>query len=58
VTVEMRHLRTSPLSGQASRRSPRVPDAIGLPLRGSVIRIQQAVDRKSHLVLIGSTMHG
>ena len=24
----------------------------------SVIRIQQAVDRKSHLVPIGSTMHG
>ena len=29
-----------------------------LPLKGRVIRIQQAVDRKSHLVPIGSTMHG
>lgn len=28
------------------------------PLILSVIRIQQAVDRKSHLVPIGSTMHG
>lgn len=36
VPVEMRHLRTSPLSGQASTSSLLVPDTLGLPLRGSV----------------------
>ena len=37
VPVEKRHLRTSPLSGQASTSSLLVPDTLGLPLRGSVM---------------------
>ena len=48
--VEMRHLRTSPLSEQASKSSPRVPDALGLPLRGSVKQTKQPV---AHPYLLG-----